>query len=78
MIDSTGAVRQITAAWSCDTALISTVELSFTSQDEHHTLVELTHRDFDDYGPDADRMRDTFDSSDAWATTLAACSTVPA
>jgi hypothetical protein len=72
---------QITADWSFDTALITTIELTFTSQDEHHTLVELTHGDFDNYGPDADRMRDTFDSPDAWATTLAAfaaCSTVSA
>lgn len=63
---------QITAEWSFDTALITTIELTFTAQDDQHTLVDLTHRDFDNYGPDADRMRKMFDSPDAWVATLAA------
>jgi uncharacterized protein YndB with AHSA1/START domain len=63
---------QITADWSYDTALITTVELTFTAQDEQHTLVEVAHRDLENYGPDADRMRETFDSPEAWVTTLAA------
>lgn len=63
---------QINAEWSFDTALITTVELTFTAQDGEHTLVELVHGDFDNYGPDADRMREQFDSPDAWVATLAA------
>jgi uncharacterized protein YndB with AHSA1/START domain len=63
---------QISAEWSFDTALITTVELTFTAQNDQHTLVELAHRDFDKYGPDADRMRKMFDGPDAWTATLAA------
>jgi uncharacterized protein YndB with AHSA1/START domain len=63
---------QISAEWSFDTALITTVDLTFTATDDGRTLVELVHGGFDNYGPDADRMRRTFDSPDAWPTTLAA------
>jgi uncharacterized protein YndB with AHSA1/START domain len=63
---------QISPEWSFDTALITTVELTFSAQAGDRTLVELKHGDFDNYGPDADRMRAIFDSPDAWAATLAA------
>lgn len=63
---------QISAEWSFDTALITTIELTFTAQDDQDTLVELTHSDFDNYGPDTDRMRKMFDGPDAWAATLTA------
>ena len=72
---------QISTDWSFDTALITKVELTFTAQDDDRTLVELTHSDFDSYGADADGMRETFDSPDAWTATLtafAACSEVSA
>lgn len=63
---------QITADWSFDTALVTAIELTFTPAENGHTLVDLTHRDFDNYGPDADHMRQTFNSPDAWPRTLAA------
>lgn len=62
---------QINADWSFDTALVTTVELTFTDRG-NGTVVQLTHSDFDRYGPDADRMRTVFDSPGAWASTLAA------
>lgn len=65
---------QISAEWSYDTALITTVELTFTPTADGRTLVDLVHGGFENYGPDADRMRQTFDGPDAWATTLAAYS----
>ncbi|MCW2523076.1 MAG: hypothetical protein JWO63_1411 [Frankiales bacterium] len=61
---------QISADWSYDTALVTLVELTFTPQDEHRTLVELVHRDLDNYGPDTDRIRAMLDEPDAWAATL--------
>jgi uncharacterized protein YndB with AHSA1/START domain len=63
---------QITAEWTYDVALITTVEVNFTDLGDGQTRVELVHSDFDNYGPDADRMRRRFDEPDAWAATLSA------
>ena len=61
---------QISAEWSFDTALITTVEVTFTDLDDGRTRVAVTHADLDNYGPDADRMRKMFDSPGAWVRTL--------
>jgi uncharacterized protein YndB with AHSA1/START domain len=87
---STGVVRiwepptrlvltwQITVAWKYDEDFVTTVSLQFTDAGDGRTLVELVHSGFEAYGPDADTMRTTFDSPDAWPATLAAFGSAPA
>jgi uncharacterized protein YndB with AHSA1/START domain len=62
---------QITAKWQYDAAFVTEVELRFEPQGERRTRVALTHRKLEAYGADAEAMRKTFDSGDAWARTLA-------
>jgi hypothetical protein len=59
---------QISPQWQFDPSLVSEVEVRF-SPDGTGTLVELEHR-LDAYGEAADRMREVFDSPDAWTVTL--------
>lgn len=63
---------QISAEWSFDTALITTVDVRFTDLGGGRTRVDLVHSDLDNYGPDTDRMQKLFDSPGAWTSTLAA------
>jgi hypothetical protein len=61
---------QITASWSYDTTLITTLDVTFTAHGDEQTLVELIHDGLDNYGPDTDRMRALYDEPDAWAGIL--------
>jgi uncharacterized protein YndB with AHSA1/START domain len=63
---------QIGADWKYDPSLITTVELRFTEEAPGRTRVELEHRDLERFGPDAERMRATFEAPGAWDGTLAA------
>jgi uncharacterized protein YndB with AHSA1/START domain len=63
---------QIDAEWRYDPDLVTTVEVTFTPAQDGGTLVALEHRDLEAYGAQAARMRDVFDSPDAWAATLTA------
>jgi hypothetical protein len=63
---------QITADWRYDPSLVTTVEVRFVEESPGRTRVELEHRDLDRYGPEADRMRMTFEDPGAWTGTLEA------
>jgi hypothetical protein len=61
---------QIGAAWKYDPRLITTVALRFVAEGPRQTRVELEHRDLENFGPDAEKMRQTFDQPDAWNAIL--------
>ncbi len=61
---------QISADWKYDPSLVTTVELRFVAEGEDRTRVELEHRDLENFGPDAEKMRATFNEPGAWQTTL--------
>jgi hypothetical protein len=63
---------QISAGWEYDPKLITTVELNFIAESPERTRVTLEHRDLENFGPEAERMRQMFDSPGAWEATLAA------
>jgi uncharacterized protein YndB with AHSA1/START domain len=63
---------QIGADWRYDPKLITTVELRFVAEAPDRTRVELEHRDLERFGPEADRMRQTFEQPGAWSATLSA------
>jgi uncharacterized protein YndB with AHSA1/START domain len=63
---------QISADWRYDADLVTTVEVRFVAEAPDRTRVELEHRGLENYGPDAERMRRTFDAPDAWEATLTA------
>ena len=53
-------------------SLVTTVEVRFVAEGPERTRVELEHRDLDRFGPDAERMHETFGAPGAWDSTLAA------
>ena len=61
---------QIGADWRYDPSLVTTVEVRFTEEAVGRTRVELEHRDLDRFGPEAERMRTTFEQPGAWQGTL--------
>ncbi len=69
---------QITAQWKYDPALITEVEVTFTSQGPKKTRVDLEHRNMARFGVAAEATRAMFDSPNAWERTLAAFAKVAA
>ena len=67
---------QIGADWRYDPQLITTVEVRFVAQAPDRTRVVLEHRDLERFGPDAERMRQTFSEPGAWTATLEAYAAV--
>ena len=63
---------QIGADWAYDPRLVTNVELRFVAEGPDRTRVELEHRDLDRYGPEAEKMRETFEQPGAWGATLEA------
>jgi uncharacterized protein YndB with AHSA1/START domain len=63
---------QISAEWKYDPSLVTSVEVRFVDEAPDRTRVELEHRDLDRFGPDAERMHETFSAPGAWDATLAA------
>jgi uncharacterized protein YndB with AHSA1/START domain len=63
---------QIGADWRYDPKLVTTVEISFAAEAPDRTRVSLEHRDLERFGPEAERMRETFEAPGAWSATLAA------
>jgi uncharacterized protein YndB with AHSA1/START domain len=63
---------QIGADWRYHVDLMTTVELTFVAEAPDRTRVRLEHRDLERFGPEAERMRDTFSGPGAWTATLAA------
>jgi uncharacterized protein YndB with AHSA1/START domain len=63
---------QIGADWKYHSQLITTIEVRFVAEAPDRTRVMLEHRDLEAFGPDAERMRETFAAPDAWQSTLAA------
>ena len=59
---------QVTPQWQYDPQLMTELELRF-SPDGDGTLVELEHR-LDGFGEAAEKMRQIFDSPNAWTDTL--------
>ena len=62
---------QIGADWTYDPKLVTSVELRFLAEAPDRTRVQLEHRDLERFGPDAERMRQTFSEPGAWDRTLA-------
>lgn len=67
---------QIGADWKYDPRLITTVELRFIAEGPQQTRVVLEHRDLENYGPEAERMREVFDQPGAWDRTLSGFASV--
>lgn len=63
---------QIGADWKFHAGLVTTVEVRFVAEGADRTRVQLEHRDLDRYGPDAEKMRETFEQPGAWEGTLEA------
>lgn len=63
---------QIGADWKFHVDLVTTVEVTFVEEAPDRTRVRLEHRDLDRYGPDAEKMRTTFEQPGAWQGTLEA------
>jgi uncharacterized protein YndB with AHSA1/START domain len=63
---------QIGADWRYHAELVTTVEVRFVAEGPGRTRVELEHRDLERFGPEAERMRQTFSEPGAWTGTLAA------
>ena len=63
---------QIGADWKFDPRLVTSIELRFVREGPDRTRVELEHRDLDRFGPEAEKMRETFEHPGAWDATLAA------
>lgn len=63
---------QIGADWKYDPKLLTTVELRFIPDGPDRTRVELEHRDLENFGPEAERMRQVFEQPGAWDSTLEA------
>jgi uncharacterized protein YndB with AHSA1/START domain len=63
---------QIGADWRYDPKLVTTIELRFVAEAPDRTRVELEHRDLERFGPEAERMRQTFEQPGAWSATLSA------
>jgi uncharacterized protein YndB with AHSA1/START domain len=63
---------QIGADWRYHADLVTTIEVRFTPEGDDRTRVRLEHRDLERFGPEAERMRLTFEAPGAWDGTLAA------
>jgi uncharacterized protein YndB with AHSA1/START domain len=61
---------EITPDWRYDTAIETTVEVTFTA-DGDRTHVALEHRGLETYGDDAEQMRGIFESEGGWGGLLA-------
>jgi len=60
---------QINAEWKYDPALVTLVEVTFEAV-EGGTRVSIEHRDLERFGPDAERMWQTFQQPNAWGGML--------
>lgn len=67
---------QIGSDWQFHDDLVTTVEVRFEPEGEGRTRVRLEHRDLEAFGPDAAKMRETFEAPGAWDATLAAYAAV--
>jgi len=63
---------QLTAAWQYDPAFSTEIEVGFFAEGPRRTRVELEHKQLERYGADAEAVKKTFESDDAWAASLAA------
>ena len=63
---------QISAQWTFDPTLRTEVEVLFQSHGESSTLVELEHRNLDQFGDAEAMMREVFDSQRGWPDILEA------
>jgi uncharacterized protein YndB with AHSA1/START domain len=63
---------QIGADWKYHVDLVTTIDVRFVEEASDRTRVLLEHRDLEAFGPEAERMRQTFDEPGAWQATLAA------
>ena len=63
---------QIGADWKYHDDLVTTVDVRFEPVGEGRTRVLLEHRDLENFGADASRMRETFEAPDAWTATMEA------
>jgi uncharacterized protein YndB with AHSA1/START domain len=66
---------QIGADWKYHSRLITTIEVRFVEEAPDRTRVLLEHRDLEAFGPEAERMRETFEQPGAWEATPTAFAT---
>jgi hypothetical protein len=62
---------QLDAEWHFDATLVTTVDVRFVAEAPDRTRVELEHRDLERFGPQAEKMRTTFEGPGAWEGILA-------
>lgn len=67
---------QIGADWQFHPDLVTTVDVHFRAEGPGLTRVVLRHAGLEAFGADAAAMRATFDSPEAWGSTLDAYATV--
>lgn len=63
---------QITAHWQYDPAFSTEVEVGFFAEGPRRTRVELEHKQLERYGAQAETVRKTFESDEAWLASLQA------
>ena len=63
---------QITASWQYDPAFSTEIEIGFIVEAPRRTRVELEHKQLERYGADAEAVKKTFESDDAWLAQLVA------
>lgn len=69
---------QLNGEWQFDPALVTELEIRFTSQGAAETRVELEHRNLERLGDHADRARTAFNGEGGWAGLLAAYADIAA
>jgi uncharacterized protein YndB with AHSA1/START domain len=62
---------QISAAWTFDPALVTELEVRFIPEGPQRTRVQLEHRNLERYGPQAEALRQRFESAGGWSLLLA-------
>jgi hypothetical protein len=67
-VETDGSVRHQVVV---DLTRTSEVEVTFTAEDDHRTLVTLVHRHLDRHGAGCESMREGVDVEDGWPLYLA-------
>ncbi len=57
---------QLNTEFKYDKDMVTEVHVRFTAEGPDRTRVELEHRHLDRFGPEAERMREVFDSDGGW------------
>ena len=61
---------QVGADWAYHPDLVTTIDVRFTEESPGRTRVALQHRDLENFGDQAEQMKNVFEAPDAWTRTL--------